>query len=122
LSRLQEATDQRPPAFSAIKVHGRAAYKLARAGRAVDLSLRKVEAREIELLAYAWPSVDVRLVTSPGFYVRSFARDLGELLGTGAYMEELERIRVGTYTKEQSVRLSDFAASIDPGSDSEPTP
>jgi tRNA pseudouridine55 synthase len=104
--------DQRPPVFSAIKVRGRAAYKLARKGRDLDLPPRRVEVKEIELLAYVWPYVDLRLVTSPGFYVRSFARDLGELLGTGGYMEQLERIRVGTYTKERAAGLSDFAKSI----------
>lgn len=112
LSRFQGVIEQRPPAFSAVKVQGRAAYKRARAGRQVDLPPRKVETKEIELLRYAWPCVDVRLVTGPGFYVRSFARDLGELLGTGAYMEELERIRVGTYTKERALYLADFAKSI----------
>jgi tRNA pseudouridine55 synthase len=112
LARFQGAMDQRPPVFSAIKVWGRAAYKLARKGRDLDLPPRRVEVKEIELVAYAWPYVDVRLVTGPGFYVRSFARDLGELLGTGAYMEQLERIRVGTYTKERAAGLSDFAKSI----------
>ena len=112
LTRFQGTTDQRPPVFSAIKVRGRAAYKLARKGRDFELPSRKVEVKEIELLGYAWPCVDVRLVTGPGFYVRSFARDLGELLGTGGYMEGLERIRVGTYTKEHAAHLSDLAKSI----------
>jgi tRNA pseudouridine55 synthase len=53
----------------------------------------------------------VRLVTGPGFYVRSLARDLGEVLGTGAYVDVLERTRVGTYTKENAVRLSDLSRS-----------
>jgi tRNA pseudouridine55 synthase len=112
LGRFVGVIDQRPPAFSAIKVRGRAAYKRARAGKEVDLPTRKVETKEIELLGYAWPSVDVRLVTGPGFYVRSFARDLGELLGTGAYMEQLERIRVGPYPKEQALRLVDLAQPL----------
>lgn len=122
LAHFQGTIDQRPPMFSAIKVRGRAAYKLARKGREIDLPPRQVEVKEIELLGYAWPSVDVRLVTGPGFYVRSFARDLGELLGTGGYMERLERIRVGTYTKERAARLADFAASIGHAADGEPAP
>jgi tRNA pseudouridine55 synthase len=112
LARFQGIIDQRPPAFSAIKVRGRAAYKLARAARVVDLPARRVEVKEIELLKYTWPDVDVRLVTGPGFYVRSLARDLGETLGTGGYTEALERIRVGTYTKEQAVRLADLPSRI----------
>lgn len=99
---------QMPPAFSAVKIGGRAAYKLARAKKLVALSPRQVEAREIELVRYEWPYVDVRLVTGSGFYVRSFARDLGEALGTGGYVEQLERTRVGTFTKEQAIRLSDL--------------
>jgi tRNA pseudouridine55 synthase len=120
LAGFQGMIDQHPPAFSAVKVHGRAAYKLARAAREVDLPARRVEAKEIELLGYAWPYADVRLVTGPGFYVRSLARDLGERLGTGGYVEELERTRVGTYTKERATRLSDLAKSIDRIVGSEP--
>jgi tRNA pseudouridine55 synthase len=113
LAGFQGMIDQRPPAFSAIKVRGRAAYKLARAAREVDLPARKVDAKEVELLGYTWPYVDVRLVTGPGFYVRSFARDLGEQLGVGGYVVELERTRVGVYTKEQAARLPDLAKSLD---------
>lgn len=111
LQRFVGTIPQRPPIFSAVKVGGRAAYKFARAKRHIDLQVRQVEAREIELLEYSWPRVRVRLVTGPGFYVRSLARDLGEALGAGGYLEELERTRVGTYTKEQAVRLSDLAKS-----------
>jgi tRNA pseudouridine55 synthase len=74
----------------------------------LDLPARQVEAKQIELLAYAWPFLDLRLVTGPGFYVRSLAHDLGEMLGTGGYVEELERTRVGPYTKECALRLSDL--------------
>ncbi len=121
LAHFQGTIDQQPPAFSAIKVRGRAAYKLARKGREVDLPPRKVEVKEVELLEYTWPHVDVRLVTGPGFYVRSFARDLGELLGTGGYMEALERIRVGAYTKERAARLADLAKSAGAAGDSAST-
>lgn len=108
LAQLQSATNQRPPAFSAVKIHGRKAYKFARAKKQVDLPVRWVAARKVELLEYSWPWVVVRLVTDPGFYVRSFARDLGEALGTGGYVVELERTRVGPYTKEQAMRLSEL--------------
>jgi len=99
---------QQPPAFSALKIGGRAAYKLARAKKDFTLSARAVEAKEIELIRYEWPDVDVRLVTGSGFYVRSFARDLGEALGTGGYVLELERTRVGSFTKEQAIPMSDL--------------
>ncbi len=102
---------QRPPAFSALKIKGRPAYKLARLDEPVDLAPRQVEVKEIELLDYQWPFAQARLVTGPGVYVRAIARDLGEVLGTGAYVEELERTRVGPYTKDQAIRLSDLKPS-----------
>lgn len=103
--------NQRPPIFSALKVGGRAAYKLARAQKPIELSERQVEAKAVELIRYEWPWVDVRLVTGSGFYVRSFARDLGETLGTGGYVEQLERTRVGEFTKEKALRISDLRRS-----------
>ncbi len=108
LASFEGVHGQRPPTFSAVKIGGRAAYKLARAKRQIELSERQVEAKAVELIRYEWPCVDVRLVTGPGFYVRSFARDLGELLGTGGYVEQLERTRVGGYTREQALRISDL--------------
>jgi tRNA pseudouridine55 synthase len=112
LVRFQGAIDQCPPAFSAVKIRGRKAYKFARAKRQVNMPPRRVEALEIELLEYSWPCVLVRLVTSAGFYVRSFARDLGEALGTGGYVVELERTRVGPYTKEEAIRLADLGKAL----------
>ncbi len=111
LKSFEGMISQRPPVFSAVKIGGRTAYKLARKRKmppqalASLLSPRQVEVKKIELLRYGWPHVEVRLITGPGFYVRSLAHDVGELLGTGAYLDQLERVRVGTYTKEQAIRL-----------------
>jgi tRNA pseudouridine55 synthase len=122
LKSFEGMISQRPPAFSAIKLAGRAAYRLARASKPVDLPARQVEAREIELVGYVWPLVDLRLVTGPGVYVRSLARDLGEALGTGGYVEQLERTRVGEYTKEQAVRLADLKDASRAGFNAGKTP
>lgn len=108
LAGFQGIISQRPPIFSALKIGGRAAYKLARAQRQIELSERPVEAKVVELIRYEWPFVDVRLVTGPGFYVRSFGRDLGERLGTGGYLEQLERTRVGRFTADQAIRIADL--------------
>jgi tRNA pseudouridine55 synthase len=108
LASFEGIIDQRPPVFSAVKVGGRAAYKLARAKKQIDLSTRPVEAKVVELIRYEWPFVDVRLVTGSGFYVRSFARDLGEALGTGGYVEQLERTRVGEFTKGRCISMADI--------------
>lgn len=108
MKSFEGSIHQHPPVFSAVKVRGRIAYKAARARKPLELAVRQVEARQIELLAYTWPYVSLRLVTSPGFYVRSLARDLGEQLGTGGYVDELERTRVGAFTKDQALRLADL--------------
>ena len=105
LETFRGVISQRPPRFSALKIGGRPAYKFARAKKPVDLAAREVEVQEIELLSYAWPIAEVRMVTGPGVYVRALARDLGETLGTGGYVEELERTRVGSFTADQALRL-----------------
>lgn len=107
LKNFEGIIAQRPPAFSAVKIGGRPAYRFARASKQVELAIREVEVKEIELLAYEWPFLDLRMVTGPGVYVRAIARDLGEALGTGGYVERLERTRVGSFVKEQAVRLSE---------------
>jgi len=105
LTTFQGVIEQRPPDFSAVKIGGRPAYKFARAKKPVELRLRQVLIKEIELISYEWPLVEIRMVTGPGVYVRSVARDLGELLGTAGYVEVLERTRVGSYTAENAFPL-----------------
>lgn len=108
LHRFSGVISQRPCAFSALKLQGRPAYRLARRNHGLELAPRQVEVKEIELLAYEWPWVDVRMVTGPGVYVRAIARDLGEALGTGGYVEELERTRIGSYTADQAIHTSEL--------------
>jgi tRNA pseudouridine55 synthase len=99
---------QRPPKFSAVKVGGRCAYKLARADKEFELRERAVVIKEIEVVGFAWPMLEIRVVTGPGVYIRALARDIGEKLGTGGYLVELERTRVGEYRKEAALRLGDL--------------
>ncbi len=122
LAGFEGVISQRPPIYSALKIGGRAAYKLARAHKQIELSERQVEAKAVELIRYEWPWVDVRLVTGSGFYVRSFARDLGEALGTGGYVDQLERTRVGAFTKEQALRISDLRRRPPDGGQNRPNP
>ena len=96
---------QRPPAYSAMKVDGRRAYDLARRGAAVELEPRPVRVYGIEILAYEWPLLRLRIDCGRGTYIRSIARDLGEALGTGGYLTQLRRTRVGDFTAEASVTL-----------------
>lgn len=89
---------QRPSTVSAIKVDGKRAYALARAGEQVELRPRPVTIREFELLATRrghWLDLDVRIACSTGTYIRALARDLGEALGVGGHLTALRRTRVG---------------------------
>ncbi len=99
---------QIPPKYSAVKIKGKEAYKLARKGEDVSLEPRIVKIEKIEILGYDYPFLEVRIVTGPGVYIRSLARDIGEKLKVGGYMAELERTRVGNYTKENSYTLENF--------------
>lgn len=89
---------QVPPIFSAIKVDGKRAYKEARAGRDITLKPRTVTIHSIEGVEYEYPFVRFTANVSSGTYIRSLARDIGEKLGTGAYMSNLRRTEVGTFS------------------------
>lgn len=106
LQDFQGKISQTPPLFSAVKIKGREAYKLARKGKVVKLSPRKVEIKKIEILEYHWPYLKLKVVSGPGVYIRSLARDIGKKLGCGGYLFELERIRVGDFSKEKVLNIS----------------
>jgi len=99
---------QLPPAFSAIKVNGKRAYKLAREGKEVVLEPRSVMVYKISDVKYSYPTVNFTVEVSSGTYIRSLARDIGDKLGTGAYMSALERTEVGQYKLENSTSLEVF--------------
>lgn len=99
---------QTPPLYSAIKIKGKEAYKYARQGKKIELKPREVEIYDIQVLNYNWPFLEIRVICGPGVYIRSLARDIGEKLGVGAYLADLERVRVGNFTKENSVNLNDL--------------
>ena len=109
-SRLEQALagfrggyEQRPPAFSAVKVAGERAYRRARRGEDVALPPRRVEVSELEVLHVGLPDVAFRATVSGGTYVRSLARDVGEALGCGAHLAALTRTHVGPYRLADAV-------------------
>jgi len=106
LKSFRGVIDQVPPMYSAVHSGGQKAYKKARAGQAVVLAPRKVELKELELLDYRWPILRLRLVTGSGFYVRALARDIGQKLGVGGYLKELERTRVGKFNKDDAIDIN----------------
>lgn len=92
---------QTPPIYSALKVKGDRAYRLARSGKTPKLEPRFAEIKRLEVLSYEWPHLSLRVVTGPGVYIRAIARDIGRVLKTGGYVEELVRTRVGEFTKDK---------------------
>jgi tRNA pseudouridine55 synthase len=100
---------QTPPPFSAKKIGGTPAYKLARERKPVDIRPVEVSVTEIELRSYASGLAEVRVVCSSGFYVRSLAHDLGQRLGCGAHLEGLRRTRAGEFTLDDAVSLEAIA-------------
>jgi len=97
LATFRGAYDQRPPAYSAVKVAGERAYRRARRGETVVLPARRVEVTELVLVRCAPPDVSFRARVSGGTYLRSLARDVGETLGCGAHLTALTRTEVGPY-------------------------
>lgn len=93
--RFTGAIEQVPPSFSACKVDGHRAYKMARKGREVELKAKQLVIDEIELLEFEPPLAKIRVVCSKGTYIRALARDIGEALGSGAHLVALRRTRVG---------------------------
>lgn len=103
---------QRPPAYSALKVQGRRAYDLARAGENVQLAARPIEIYGIDILGYEYPELRVRIHCGSGTYVRSLGRDLAKSLGTGAVMSALVRTAIGTFRLEEACDLETLTCDV----------
>jgi len=99
---------QRPPIFSAIKINGQRAYKLARDGKEVEIPELTITVYSLELLDYSYPSLKIRTHVSSGTYIRSLAVDIGKKLGTGAYCKELRRTQIADFSVGDAKALSDF--------------
>jgi tRNA pseudouridine55 synthase len=110
LAQFRGAFDQIPPRYSAKKVDGDRAYRLAREAKPVTLAAVPVVTHALELLSFEPPLARLRLVSSAGFYVRSLAHDLGRVLGTGAILQELVRTRAGSFALHMAAPLADIIA------------
>ena len=102
-SRFTGAIQQVPPIYSAVKIKGSPAYKLARQGETADIQPRTVVIRSFDIVRYDYPVLSVQCRVSSGAYIRSLARDLGAALGTGAYLSALRRSQVGQWRVEDAV-------------------
>lgn len=98
---------QVPPAFSALKIAGKRAYDLARQGKEVELASREIEVYGIQILAYDYPELRLRIECGSGTYVRSLGRDIARDLGTEAIMSELVRTAIGCFPIEDAIHPDD---------------
>ncbi len=107
--RFVPGYSQLPPMFSAIKIDGTRAYKLARRGESADIKPRDIRIDEFEITAIDGNLIHFRVVCSKGTYIRSLANDFGEQLGVGAYLHTLCRTRVGQYKLQDAWDLHELA-------------
>ncbi len=105
-------SEQIPPVFSAIKMSGKRAYEYAREGESVEMAAKKISISDIELLTFEHPVATVRIRCSKGTYIRSFARDLGLALQSGACLTGLQRTASGDFRIEDAVTMKDFETYI----------
>lgn len=108
LATFSGEIQQTPPAFSAIKIDGQRAYKLARKGEVVEIPQRTVTIHSLELLDYSYPEVRIRTHVSSGTYIRTLAEDIGRALNTGAYCTELRRTKIADWSVADAKTLQDF--------------
>lgn len=106
---------QVPPQYSAVKIGGKRAYELKRKGNEVDLASKPVRIDELELTSYdeALKQASIRVVCGKGTYIRSLARDIGEALGSGAYLTALCRTKVGDIRLEDCIEIDTFQQWLD---------
>lgn len=110
LRRFVGIIEQVPPAFSAVKISGRPAYRLARQNKSVVLDPRPVRIDSIDLIAWRSPSLTIRVRCGKGTYIRALSRDIGRSLGCGAYLESLVRESVGGFILPNAIQVERFVA------------
>jgi tRNA pseudouridine55 synthase len=98
---------QLPPLHSAIKIGGKRAYSYARKGKEINLSPRLVEVSEFTITKVSLPQIEFKIVCSKGTYIRSLVRDIGQIIGVGAYLSQLCRTRIGSYRLEDSIQIEE---------------
>lgn len=112
MARFEGDSMQTPPVFSAVKVNGRRAYDLARKGKAPQMEPRPVHIERLILTKYAYPYVHFVAHVSSGTYIRSLVEDIGKVVGTGAYMSDLRRTRVGTFLIEEALSMDGLTPAL----------
>lgn len=113
LAKFVGTIEQVPPAFSACKVDGRRAYKMARKGKEVEIKPKTLVIDELDLLQFSPTEIVVRVVCSKGTYIRALARDIGEALMSGAHLTALRRTRVGNVGIDSCLSVDQVANFLD---------
>ncbi len=108
LARFTGKIEQRPPIFSAIKIDGKRAYKIARGGEVIEMPLREITIHSLDLIDYSYPELKIRTHVSSGTYIRSLAVDIGEVLSTGAYCTQLRRTSIDAWNITEAKELSSY--------------
>jgi len=108
LQKYHGEFDQIPPAYSAVKVKGKRLYKLARQGKEIEATPRRVTVYDLQIENFSLPEMALKITCSRGTYIRALARDLGNDLGCGAFVRALRRTRVGTYRVDAAMSIADF--------------
>jgi tRNA pseudouridine55 synthase len=105
--------DQLPPMYSAIKKGGKKLYELARKGETIEVEPRPVTIESLTIQHWEFPYVDLEIICSPGTYIRSFAHDIGQLLGVGGHLSALRRTASGNFRVENAVSLDTLRTAIE---------
>lgn len=103
---------QIPPVYSAVRVDGVRAYEKARKGKGPEMLPRKVYIKEIEMVKFELPYVELRIVCGKGTYIRSLAHDIGKACGSGAYLSGLRRMKIGEFRVERANKMDDLIAFL----------
>jgi tRNA pseudouridine55 synthase len=109
--QLTGTLQQLPPLFSAVHVNGKRAFEYARSGSPVILQPKEVTVYSFKILRMELPEVDFEIVCSKGTYIRSIARDIGEMTGCGAYLSRLRRTKTGSFSVEDALDISSLMTS-----------
>lgn len=107
--------EQTPPMYSALKVHGKKLYELAREGKTVERKARRIHIYALEILEVRLPVVTIRVHCSKGTYIRTLCEDIGRKMNVPACMESLLRTRVGRFTLDQAIRLDEIEEKMHSG-------
>lgn len=112
LKQFTGTIQQVPPAYSAIRVDGVRAYEKARKGNELEMPVREVFVKELEVLDFQLPDLKLRIDCGKGTYIRSLANDIGEACGSGAYLSGLRRTGIGNFSVEDANKMDDLVAFL----------